>query len=426
MEAVILAAGMGSRMGKKHVPKGLLRVGGRGIVERLVILLKKYGVSSFIVVTNQKYASIYDAFLKSLGINYKIVINPYPEKGNGYSFCLARNHVTGKFVLTMSDHVYDEGFIKLALKGEGAIVDTEGRFIDRDEATKVLVRDLKVKEIGKGLQEFTGFDTGFYILDKSIFDLCEKLVAEKEKLELSEVIGKAKPKVSFVNGLFWCDIDTLADKERAERELIKASVKYSEDGLVSRYLNRKISAGFITPLLIDRLTPNQATVLSTLIGIMAAFLSVFSLPLGGLLYQVSSILDGVDGEIARAAMRKSKFGEYMDSLFDRYVDFAFLLFLSFRLSSQLLPIVLLAVFGSVMVSYSAERYRAAFGQSILKRVSFLKAVPGKRDERIFISMLFCLVGQVELLMYVLAFLTNLRVLVTFLAVAKLHHNGGKQ
>ncbi len=52
--AVILAAGLGTRMGRK--PKGLVRVAGREILYRTMRLLQENGVKKFIVVTNERYA----------------------------------------------------------------------------------------------------------------------------------------------------------------------------------------------------------------------------------------------------------------------------------------------------------------------------------------------------------------------------------
>ena len=49
-----------------------------------------------------------------------------------------------------------------------------------------------------------------------------------------------------------------------------------------------------------------------------------ALVLGGILVQAASILDGVDGEIARASLRESPFGGFLDSVLDRAADAAVL------------------------------------------------------------------------------------------------------
>jgi len=419
LRAVVLAAGLGTRMGKltEEIPKGLLKIAGREIVYRSMKILENLGVKEFIVITNPKYREKYEEFLKREGFNYKIVLNNHPERGNGYSLYLAKDYVDGKFALIMSDHIYEEEFLKEAIKKEGLIIDKEGKYIDADEATKVLVENGRVKDIGKKLKNWDGFDTGFFILTPEIFKYAEEVVKEKELVELSEIVKRAKLKVSEVSGYFWMDVDTQEEMKIAKHYLIKTAVKGTGDGFISRLINRKISTK-ISEYLVDYLTPNQITVLTFLFGLFSAVVVLFSIPLGGILYQISSILDGVDGEIARASMRTSKLGGYIDSILDRYVDFAFLLALAYAIkpSFELWIVIALAIFGSVMVSYSTERYKAAYFKDIYKEIPKMKYLIGKRDERIFITMIFCLINKIPELFILLAILTNVRVLLTMYLV----------
>jgi choline kinase len=59
--AVILAAGLGTRMGEK--PKGLIKVAGRAILYRTMRLLQENGVKRFVVVTNERYEPFYREFI---------------------------------------------------------------------------------------------------------------------------------------------------------------------------------------------------------------------------------------------------------------------------------------------------------------------------------------------------------------------------
>ena len=420
-EAVILAAGLGTRMGGK--PKGLLKVAGREILYRTIALLQRNGVERFILVTNDRYAQLYREFLERHGFPAEFVINPEPEKGNGHSLHLARNYVSGKFVLVMSDHVYSEAFVEKAMSENGLIADRRPRWVDIKEATKVKVRDGRVERIGKNLKEWDAVDTGFFILDGSIFEVTEELERERSgDYSLSEVVERAKLPVTFLDGLGWTDVDTPEDLKRARKMLVKTAVKGTGDGFVSRHINRKISTE-ISALLMDRVTPSVMTVFTFALGMVSALLTLVSLPLAGILYQLSSILDGVDGELARAGLRTSKLGGYMDSILDRYVDGAFLALLAYSSLSEPLwyLIALLTLLGSVMVSYSTERFKAAFCSDAYSEVPVLGKLPGKRDERIFLTMLFLLYPSpisIKALFSVLAILTNLRVALTLYLIAK--------
>ncbi len=419
MKAVILCAGLGTRLG--NVIKPLVKVGGREIIYRTLKLLQDNGINEFVVVVNPKNRKAIEDFLKKHNFKYNIVENPHPEKGNGYSFYLAKDFVDGKFVLVMGDHVYDEDFVKNALKGKGLICDKKPLYVDLDEATKVLVEDGRIKKIGKDLKEWCCIDTGFFILTKDVFKYAEEII-EKDEIKLSDIMERAKVEVTEVSGLFWMDIDTKDDLKKANRLLVRRSYKGRGDGFISRHLNRKISLR-LSEMLVNKITPNQATIISFLIGILSAFLNLISIPLAGLIYQISSILDGIDGEIARASMRITRFGGWLDSVLDRYVDFAFLLILSFVSSLNNLEwlIACLAMFGSFMVSYTTERYKGAFFRDFYSDFEF--RFPGKRDERIFLIFIFCLfsfLGKfvIVTLLLILAILTNLRVIATIYVVAK--------
>ena len=95
------------------------------------------------------------------------------------------------------------------------------------------------------------------------------------------------------------------------------------DGIVSRYINRRISMP-ISRFIVSRfgdVSPNKITILTTAFGIFAATLYLIGQPiLAGLAVQLASILDGVDGEVARMLKKQSKFGGFLDSVLDRLVD----------------------------------------------------------------------------------------------------------
>jgi len=416
VKGVILAAGYGSRMGEK--PKGLLKIAGREILYRTIKNLEKNGIKEFIIVTNERYLQKFEEFVKENNLqNVKLAVNRFPEKGNGYSLYVAKDFVKGKFVLVMSDHIYEEKFYELALRGEGLIVDRNPKFVDIDEATKVKIENDRVVDIGKEIPSWDGVDTGFFILDDSIFSVIEDILKEKEVVELKDVVKRARLKVSYVDGLYWMDVDTPGDLKKARKLIVYSSVKGVGDGFISRYINRKISTR-ISALLVDHITPNKLTIVTFLFGIFSGLMNLISVPLAAILYQISSIFDGVDGEIARARMQTSKFGGFFDSILDRYVDFTYLLTLAYVTIREPIWWVIagIAIFSSAMVSYSTERFRGAYCADAYKVVPALRKIPGKRDERIFVTMIFALLGLIKPLFALLAAWSTLRVIITIYLV----------
>jgi CDP-L-myo-inositol myo-inositolphosphotransferase len=93
-----------------------------------------------------------------------------------------------------------------------------------------------------------------------------------------------------------------------------------QDGFVSRFLNRPISRRITAFLLKFPIRPNGWTVSIFVLPLIAgAFLvrgDYASVVIGAAIFQVFSILDGCDGEIARAKSLESKFGERLDYFCD--------------------------------------------------------------------------------------------------------------
>src|SRR5947209_8346864 len=109
------------------------------------------------------------------------------------------------------------------------------------------------------------------------------------------------------------------ETDRIEMEFLRASGK-SQDGFVSRYLNRRISRPVTRFLLRRPITPNAWTWWLSPVPLIAALVmtrgSYWSFVWGLVLFQVFSVLDGCDGEIARAKFMESEAGRRLDDLFD--------------------------------------------------------------------------------------------------------------
>lgn len=89
---------------------------------------------------------------------------------------------------------------------------------------------------------------------------------------------------------------------------------------MSRTINRPLSSAVTKLLLPLPITPNAFTFLITPFPVIGAMLvargGYLTIVLGTLLYQIYSILDGCDGEIARAKNLQSRMGERLDKWCD--------------------------------------------------------------------------------------------------------------
>jgi phosphatidylglycerophosphate synthase len=133
----------------------------------------------------------------------------------------------------------------------------------------------------------------------------------------------------------WEQIRDHAAIERIEVRFLAGSGK-SQDGFVSQYLNRPLSRALTRRLLRYPVSPNAWTWLIFPIPIIAALVlargSYWSFVCGLVLFQVFSVLDGCDGEIARAKFLESESGRRLDDFFDVLSNILLVLGLGFGLA----------------------------------------------------------------------------------------------
>jgi len=181
------------------------------------------------------------------------------------------------------------------------------------------------------------------------------------------------------------------------------------NGYISKHINRKMSEPMARLLAKTKVTPNQMTWAA--FGI--ALLSFVSFVLGnniiaGLLVQLSSVVDGTDGSLARLKGRTSEFGGFLDSVLDRYADILIVLgltlwSLSHEAYSGIWLTGFLAITGIICISYTRARissnHRHLFDTGFKSFAS--------RDIRLFLIMLGAVFGQAYFCLVAVAVLTNL-------------------
>ena len=160
-------------------------------------------------------------------------------------------------------------------------------------------------------------------------------------------------------------------------------------------------------LALSRIHPNVLTFLGLVINIWAAFLlargsfrSAAAVVIG------AGLFDMVDGRVARATDRVTRFGGFFDSVLDRYSDLALFMGLLVYYASinRFFYIVLTAIVmtGSVMVSYVRARAECTIPKC---KVGFLE-----RPERVVLIIIGALFNRMAAVLWVIAVLSNLTVI----------------
>src|SRR5881392_3493485 len=108
-----------------------------------------------------------------------------------------------------------------------------------------------------------------------------------------------------------------------------------QDGFVSRFLNRPVSRRITRVLLKFPIHPNTWTIAIFVLPLIASVFLVrgnyISVVIGAAIFQAFSILDGCDGEIARAKSLESRFGERLDYFCDFMASLLYVLALGLGL-----------------------------------------------------------------------------------------------
>ncbi|MGB9777317.1 MAG: NTP transferase domain-containing protein [Anaerolineae bacterium] len=422
MQAVILAAGEGSRMNHPDgLPKVLVDIGGQTLLEHVLTALAALGVREFVIVVGYRGEEIAEWIRRHrLDQRWSIQVVPNPRwpEGNASSILAARPYLRGdRFVVAMGDHLFDPQALQGFLKVRGDFVgvfDSRPLLVDIAEATKARSHRGHVVALGKDLTDFQYVDTGLFLCSRRIFPFVEECLAGGEGT-FNEVKRRwiARGHVLHIfdcQGAFWMDVDTPEDLARA-REWISRRLVRPRDGVIARRLNRRISVPISRWLVRHTsLTPNQISAGVFGLTVLAALLFCggrgSSVILAGLLAQVASILDGCDGEVARLRHMSSPFGAWLDAVLDRWGD-AFLIAGmtcgAWRVLAQpwIWLLGFLALMGSFLISYSEARYEGAFREP----PAFGDGIPAKRDTRLFLAMLGGLFGQLALALFFIAALS---------------------
>ncbi|MEC8147456.1 MAG: phosphocholine cytidylyltransferase family protein [Pseudomonadota bacterium] len=240
MNAIILAAGTGTRLKKMHKkPKVLLEFNNRTLLERHIKNLQHEQIKKIFVVVGYQSQAIIEEIKNHASHNIEVVFNNDYKSGSILSVFCALKQISSKedLLLMDGDVLYDKNILERLISNNSSSLVFDSNFDDDDEPVKVCIKDNLIKDFGKGkfskekfsrIGESVGFFKIKYIDTVKFRHVCEKMILNRElerphedafRKIIHDQIFYIKP--IDVTGLLWTEIDFPEDIEKALRIIPK-------------------------------------------------------------------------------------------------------------------------------------------------------------------------------------------------------------
>jgi len=236
-EAVILMAGEGSRLrgSNKTFLKPFVPILGRPLISYTLetLMVAKIKTIHFVVGYESERIIAQAKQLIPSGANVSFIENRDWRKQNGISLLVAAGKVGASFLLTMSDHLFDQAMIGRLLDNfdPGLLniaVDRKlDSIFDLPDAMKVQTRGNKVTVIGKDLRDYDAIDTGLFVCPLEFFDYLERAKSDNRQNDCSLadavrlMAGDDKVRAIDIGESWWQDLDTPGMLQHAEKEMTR-------------------------------------------------------------------------------------------------------------------------------------------------------------------------------------------------------------
>lgn len=220
MKVVILAGGKGTRISEytKTIPKPMIKIGQKPIIEHIINHYKKYDFNEFIVAAGYKSSILKKYFNKKKYSNIKVV-DTGKETLTGKRIKKLEKYLKNEtFMLT-----YGDGLTNLNLKkllnfhkknqkiSTMTIVHPPARF-GEVECENRLIKSFKEKpQLQKGW-----INGGYFVFEPNFFKIInnKNIMLEREPIQK---LVKKKQLAAFKHNSFWYCMDNLRDKEILEK-----------------------------------------------------------------------------------------------------------------------------------------------------------------------------------------------------------------
>jgi L-glutamine-phosphate cytidylyltransferase len=235
VRVIILAAGQGKRLLPltADVPKALLDIGGKPLIERQIAAFAAKGITEFVVVTGYATARMEQALATiaaSLGVTISTVFNPFYAVADNLASCwMARSVMDRDFIQVNGDNVFRADLVEKLLaapEAPASVAVNHKPAFDADDM-KVMLDGSRLTEIGKTLPLDTvdAEAIGFYIFRgsgvKAYINELDLAMRDPQGLRrwFPSAVGALAKKIEVraipIDGIKWCEVDFPVDLQGA-------------------------------------------------------------------------------------------------------------------------------------------------------------------------------------------------------------------
>ena len=238
MQAVLLAAGLGSRLGTltKDLPKALIPVAGKPLLEYAVDFAGTLATTQIIVVGGFGFPQVKET-LETIAkarpsLPIQLVENTNFRDGNLISLLCARPRLHEGFLIMNVDHIYRPAIAEVIAPEVNEVtgfIDTD-RTLGMDDMKISRRPDGRIAAIAKTL---TTFDCGYVGMTRvpgqlipRYFEEAERAIAEEGRaIHVERILGRLAatefaPMCRDISGHGWLEVDTPDERAHAESVLL--------------------------------------------------------------------------------------------------------------------------------------------------------------------------------------------------------------
>lgn len=216
MKCVILAGGKGVRLSEltKSIPKPMVKVGSKPIIEHIIKFYIQYGIEDFLIAGGYKYSIIKNYFKKkkiSANIN---VIDTGLETLTGKRLVKLKKYLNNTFMLTYGDGLTNinlNSLLKFHKRNKKKITVTAvhppARFGEMEIKNNLVKKFEEKPQLQKGW-----INGGYFVVEPDFLELIGNKNIMLERSPMLEAV-KTKNLAAFKHNGFWFCMDTLRDKK---------------------------------------------------------------------------------------------------------------------------------------------------------------------------------------------------------------------